>query len=172
MLLAVFLAVFLLGAIKFIPVLKVEGRFLSYSDFLKVREALTHFDKISQTKNIKDPESLAFMNLIDQVFLDILIEQIDNNIKSEAKKIVEEAILKTENLSLGEAAHELYGLSEKDFKRIVLIPQAKKDLLSKKFDGKDEELLQRWDNFYSTASIKIYYPGYYWDIGEHIVKKK
>lgn len=157
---------------SFTPVLLVESKRIGYSKFLKIRGALEKFNSLSNIKLNEDLNTIALMNLVEQEFLDILINNVDHNLEIEADKIVEEAVLKTEGLSLKKASEELYGLSSEDFKKLVLLPQAKRDLLDKHFKEKKEDILQAWASLYGTASIKVYYPGYYWDKEIYSIKKK
>ena len=112
------------------------------------------------------------MNLMEQEFLDILIDNIDHNLKIKAEEVVTEAIAKTPNLSLDEVSKELYGLSSEDFRKLVLLPQAKRDLLENYFKKNNQDIIQAWASLYGTASVKVYYPGYYWDTKEYAIKRK
>lgn len=159
-------------AYKFAPIISVEGKKASYSEFLKIKGALQQAINTSTSKIDGDLNTVAMMNLIEQEFLDILIDNVDRNLKLKAEEIVLEAISKTPNLSLDKASEEIYGLSSKDFKRLVLLPQAKRDLLDNYFKEKHEDVLQAWASLYGTASIKVYYPGYYWDTETFEIKKK
>lgn len=162
----------LFTAYQFIPIISVEGKKVSYSEFLKIKSALYKALSISKSKVDGDLNAVAMMNLVEQEFLDILIDNVDRNLKVKAEEIVAEAISKTPNLSLSEVSEELYGLNSKDFKRLVLLPQAKRDLLDNYFKEKSEDILQAWASLYGTASIKVYYPGYYWDTKEYTIKRK
>lgn len=172
----IFVLIFVLAlffvAYKFVPVLSVEGKRVNYTEFLKIKNALHKAFSVSKSQTDEDLNSIAMMNLVEQEFLDILIDNVDRNLHAKAEEIVEEAILKTPNLSLGEASEKLYGLSSQDFMRLVLLPQAKRDLLENYFKGKNEDILQAWASLYGTASIKVYYPGYYWDNKTYEIKKK
>ena len=84
---------------------------------------------------------------------------------------MEEAIKTTPNLSLGKASKKIYGLSEPDFKRLVLLPQAEKDLLTKHYEYNPAELENLLNDLAKNAQIKIYYPGYEWSDGEVRIKK-
>src|SRR3989344_3082855 len=157
---------------RFVPVLSVQGKRASYSEFLKIRSAIEKTNFISKDKIPGDLNSVAMMNLMEQEFLDILIDSVDHNLKSKAEDIVAEAIAKTPDLSLDNVSEELYGLSSVDFKKLVLLPQAKRDLVENYFKKNNQDIIQAWTSLYGTASVKIYYPGYYWDTKEYAIKKK
>ncbi|MEK7560102.1 MAG: hypothetical protein AAB522_02280 [Patescibacteria group bacterium] len=169
--LAVFVAL-AFAALKFVPVLSVEGKKVNYSKFLKIKNALDQSFSISKSSTSEDLNAVAMMNLVEQEFLDILIDNVDRNLVMKAQGLVEEAIQKTPNLSLNEASEKLYGLNSEDFKQLVLLPQAKRDILENYFKEKNRDILQSWASLYGTASVKVYYPGYYWDTTEYIIKKK
>lgn len=160
------------AAYNFVPVISVESKKVNFREFLKIKSALEKALSTSAAKFDGDLNTIAMMNLIEQEFLDILIDNVDRNLKLKAEEIVREAISKTPNLSLDKASEEIYGLSSKDFKRLVLLPQAKRDILDSYFKNKNEDVLQAWASLYGTASIKVYYPGYYWDTKEYTIKKK
>lgn len=168
----IFISALFFAAYNFAPVISVEGKKASYSEFLKIKGALQKALSVGTSKIESDLNSVVMMNLVEQEFLDILIDNVDRNLSLRAEEIVLEAISKTPNLSLDKASEEIYGLSSKDFKRLVLLPQAKRDLLDNYFKEKHEDVLQAWASLYGTASIKVYYPGYYWDTETFEIKKK
>src|SRR3989344_2084984 len=168
----VVLSAVVFAGFRFIPVLSVQGKKANYSEFLKIKNAIEKTNTISKDKIIGDLNSLAMMNLMEQEFLDILIDNVDHNLKVKAEDIVSEAIIKTPDLSLDEVSEELYGLSSADFRKLVLLPQAKRDLLENYFKKNNQDIIQAWASLYGTASVKIYYPGYYWDTKEYAIKKK
>ena len=102
--------------------------------------------------------------------MDKLISQIDTTLDKKADDLVKQSIDQSPNLQLDTAARKLYGLSAEDFKELVLIPQAKRDLLTERFKDNQEQLNQMWEDLVKTADIKVYYPGYKWEGGE--IKKK
>lgn len=159
-------------AVPKIPVLKVNGKNIGYGKFLKIKRALEKFNKISKVNLGDNINQISLLNLMEQEFLDTFINNVDRNILFEAQKVVDKAIERTPNLTLDKASEELYDLNAKDFKNLVLLPQAKKDLLDKHFNEKGQDILRAWASLYGTASVKIYYPGYYWDTTEYTIKKK
>ena len=68
---------------------------------------------------------------------------------------MEDSIKTTPNLSLEEAAKKIYGLSETDFKRLVLLPQAEKDLLTQHYSYNPAELQNLLNDLAKNAQIKI-----------------
>ena len=159
----------------FLPVLKVEGEHVSYSGFLKVYrgiEAAERLAKKNQPATAQELTKRAFETIIENKFLDIIVKKTNSSLKNEARGNVEQAILESKDLALEEAAQKLYGLSAADFKKLVLIPAAEKDLLFKHYQYNTSELDALWEDLNQRAEIKIYYPGYYWDTTEYTIKKK
>lgn len=160
------------AAYGFVPVMKVGGKTIVFAEYLKVYSALNSYDKISKRSAAPSAEITrrALETLVENRFLEILAERTSTDFKKEAERLVEESIKTTLNLSLGEASKKIYGLSEADFKSLVLLPQAEKDLLTKHYEYNPAELQNLLNDLAKNAQIKIYYPGFYWD-GEVKIKK-
>ena len=156
----------------FMPILKVEGEFITYSKFLKVYGAFKSYDRISQQTRTDDKElkKRALESLIEDRFIGLLIQKTNANLKLEALQNVEKAVLDMKDFSLEEAARKLYGLSAADFKKFVFIPEAEKDLLIKHYAYNPSELDGLWNELERDAQVKIYYSGYEWRDGEVKIK--
>src|SRR3989344_9518630 len=100
----IFISALLFAAFRFVPVLSVDGKRANYSDFLKIKNAIEKTNNISKDKMTGDLNSIAMMNLMEQEFLDILIDNIDHNLKIKAEEVVSDAISKTPGLSLGDVS--------------------------------------------------------------------
>jgi len=163
-----------LAVFDFAPVISIDGERVGLADFLKVQSAVRHMDMNGNGGVLKlsdeEVKQRVFGNIIDKVFLDKLISQIDTTLDKKADDLVKQSIDQSPNLQLDTAARKLYGLSAEDFKELVLIPQAKRDLLTERFKDNQEQLNQMWEDLVKTADIKVYYPGYKWEGGE--IKKK
>jgi len=161
-------------AFNYVPILKVEGKAATYSEFLKVYNAFKTYDLVSQKTHAEEQElkRRALASLIDDKFLEIIVQKTNTSLKLEAEQNVEKAILemKEGDFSLEEAANKLYGLSAADFKKFVLIPEAEKDLLVKHYEYNPSELDDLWAFWARNAKVKIYYPGYEWRDGEVKIK--
>lgn len=174
----VFIALAIIGgagviSYGFLPVIKVEGEYVSYSGFLKVYrgvEAAERLAKKNPPATAKEFTSRAFETIIENKFLDVIVRKTNANLQDEAQKNVEQAISESQGLALEEAAQKLYGLSAADFKKLVLIPASEKDLLFKHYEYNPSELDALWDDLGKNAEVKIYYPGYEWRDGEVRVK--
>ena len=157
---------------NFIPVAKVNGEIVSYAEFLKVLGAMQTFDDVSG-RTPADPDLLKAIALaarIENILLDDLVDENDASIHDEARRVVDEAILATEGLNLTEAANALYSISAEDFVELVLLPQAKKDLLANHFGDDQERFTERLVGIYKVADVRVYYPGFAWEGGGIIAK--
>ena len=164
----IFLTIIAVLAYGFAPALSVDGHGVGLAEFLKVESALRHFNNIANqstatTTPSADLKMQALGNIIDRKILDKIVEELDPSINQKADALVRDTLSKQKNLSLDEAANKLYGLSGDDFIKLVLIPQAERDLLMERFKDNPSRLGDIWNNAASHAKIKIYYPGYYWD---------
>ena len=170
----VFIALAVIGgagmlAYGFLPVVKVEGEYVSYASFLKVYRGVEGAEKMRQKNPPATSRELterAFQTIIENKFLDVVIRETNAGLKEEAAGNVDKAIAESKDLALEEAAQKLYGLSAADFKKLVLIPAAEKDLLSKHYAYNPAELDALWADLGKKADVKIYYPGYEWKDGE------
>ena len=158
----------------FAPVISVNGERASLSEFLKVQSAITNMDKNANNGVLKLSDDAikerVFGNIIDKILMDALITRTDTSLDKKAEELVKQAIGQNPTLQLDEAAKTLYGLSAGDFIELVLLPQAKRDLLNERFKDNPTQLNETWESLIKTADIKIYYPGYKWEDGE--IKKK
>ncbi|MDP2668956.1 MAG: hypothetical protein Q8P07_03945 [bacterium] len=170
-LLAVGVAVWYFG---FAPVVSVDGKNASIGEFSKIKSAISHYDTVSGAVGTSTlPVELnrrVLSNIIETMLVDKLVSGTDPSINQRAGDVVKEALAGNKSFSLAEAAKRLYGLSEKDFIDLILIPQAKMNLLADYFKSEPAKLNAAWENTNKTADIKIYYPGYKWENGEVIVK--
>lgn len=171
---AVFLISMFMMLYGFAPVISIDGKRVGLSEFLKVQSAIRNMDKMSNKGVLKlsdeEVKERVFGNIIDKAFLDKLISKTDASLMTKAEELVAKSIAENPDLRLDEAARKLYGLSAEDFTELVLLPQAKRDLLSQRFKDNPEQLNQMWEDLVKNSDIKIYYPGYKWENGE--IKKK
>ncbi|MDO8522678.1 MAG: hypothetical protein Q7S12_00105 [bacterium] len=172
-------AVFLLAGAAiwffgFAPVMSVEGKNVSMGEFSKIKSAISRYDEVSHAVGTStlpvEVNKRVLGNIIDRALTDELIQKVDSSINQKAIDRVNETVSKNTTFSLADAAEKLYGLSEQDFKDLVLVPLTKKNLLLEHFKDDPGQLNIISDNLVKTANIKIYYPGYSWENGE--VKSK
>ncbi len=158
----------------FAPVMEVEGTKVSTGEFMRVESAITQYNKATHSGAASsmpaEVKKQAFMNITDRILLENLVMPTDPSISQRAPELVREAIASKPELSIAEAAERIYGLTEGEFSEIVLIPQAKRNLLAEHFKNDPNKLNDAWENIVSTANVKIYYPGFYWENGEVKVK--
>lgn len=174
----VFIAIAIIGgagvvSYGFLPVIKVDGEHVSYAGFLKVYRGVEAAERLAKKNPPATSQELtkkAFEKIIENKFLDAMVAKTNAGLKDEARGNVEKAIAESKDLALEEAAEKLYGLSAADFKELVLVPSAEKDLLFKHYEYNPSELDALWSDLSQTAEVKIYYPGYEWKDGEVKIK--
>ena len=167
-----FLGAVTYAAFGFLPVLSVEGKRVSYGQFLKMYGAYQYYDKVAEREAAPNKElrKLVLQGFVEDILLDKLIQKTNSDFDNQAKDLVERAIADSKDLALGEATKQLYGLSTADFKKLILIPEAKKNLLAKHYETSPDELERVWNEIIQNADVKVYYPGYLWEQGMVKVK--
>lgn len=173
-LILLFLGAAALMGFGFLPVLKVNGRAASYAEFSEVYGALKTFESVSAGASggadaapALEFKRLALADLVDNLLLNELISKSAPELFQKAESMAEEVLKDEKNASLGEASRRIYGLGLRDFKKFVLLPQAKRDALTEYYRGDEEKLSKIWLGLRKNAEVKIYYPGYFWD-GEDV----
>lgn len=71
---------------------------------------------------------------------------------------------------LEEATRELYHLNLEDFKKLVLAPQIREELLRKELELRAENPEEWFENAFRDARVKIYFLNYEWKSGTLIEK--
>ena len=172
LLIALFLGVSAFMAFDFAPVLTAGGRPASYREVKKLYGGLKAFDGISQNNPTEDSElkRLALNEIVGGIILDELIEETNPELQDRANELLGAAFEAAQNPPLEEAGKGLYGLSAADFKKLILLPQAKRDALTEHFESDPERLEELWNALLNTADVKIYFPGFYWEGGEVKIK--
>ncbi|MBI2023174.1 SurA N-terminal domain-containing protein [Candidatus Giovannonibacteria bacterium] len=151
----------------YLPVMKVNGEMVSYRTFSKILDAMNTYDKAAGKAPLAEAEMKrkVFSDLVEQKFLDETIAKTDPAMEKEAEALVEQAIKDTPGLNTKDASRLLFSLSEKDFKHLVLLPQAKRDVVMKRFET-NPDFPNMWSELYKNAQVSVYYPGFYWEEGE------
>src|SRR3989344_6244223 len=148
----------------FLPVLKVGGRAASYAEFLKVLGALKTFEERVAPRRgageapatpTQEFKRLALAELADNLFLDEMISKTDPGIFKKTEEMAAWVLNDRKNSSLGGASEELYGLELEDFKKFVLLPQAKRDALTEYYKGDAEKLSEIWLALKKSVEVKI-----------------
>lgn len=158
----------------FAPVLSVEGKNVNAGEFAKIEAAITQFNTVSHASATStlpvEIKKQVLGNLIDRMLLDKLVAQTDPSISQKAADLVKDTIAKNTNFSIADAAQKLYGLSVDDFTDLVLIPQAKRNLVAEHYKDDPSKLNAIWDDLTKNSKVTIYYPGFYYENGEVKVK--
>lgn len=153
-----FFAFFVIIFSGFYPVVLVNGAPLYFRTWKKLEIASMRFAKIQLEKVQKKPfdfsakENAGLLlqgrkETLSLLIEDIIIQQQGKQLTADFEKLsngrVEDALRKGKNT--GNAAALFYGLSIDDFKELVLLPQARRDILR-------EELEKKGQNFESWLS--------------------
>ncbi|MBI2021229.1 hypothetical protein HYS99_01810 [Candidatus Giovannonibacteria bacterium] len=156
------------------PALKINGEVVSMAEFNKVLTAIETFENAGKSGNNEsrtDIKKRALENIIESKLLDIALRTANARLEEQSEILLQGAIKENSSASLTEAGQKLYGLTLEDFKKIVLLPQAKKDALLDHYKNDPQELNRILDIIQKNTAVKIYYPGYSWENGEVTVIK-
>lgn len=169
--------IILVGAVPFVfygPVLAINGDIVHRSEFKKGVKAST----AAQNAFAKEHPELPTERDEELDIMNMLLE--DRLIRAELKKTVDAATLQgllknklqaaLENQAFLAASKELYGLNEKDVRKIILVPQAEEDILRSQFVLQNADFGEWLMEAKKTASISIYSRGFRWD-GEAVKRK-
>jgi hypothetical protein len=177
---AVFVLIVLINA-GIYPIARVNGSFISARYFARQYAAATLYSG-TVLKTINDVSSSSVKQDVPEndmraVVLDQLVEQ--SLAHSQAKEmlgdgyesLIESKIAKYEaDNSLRGAAGMLFGLSYEDFRSLVLVPLAEKELLSARLFLENKKYDDWIKEARGMASVSIYSPAFGWD-GTRVVAK-
>ncbi len=162
------------------PVASVNGEMIWAGDLQKhVAAAMHYYEKASKNAPAAEKEKLAdpkFLVELRRVSLDALIENevVEAGFLALGKQGEEDLSRMigntTSSQALAPAISELYGLSPSDFTRLILVPQAQRNILSsslilQKVSLNDWILQKR-----KAADVSIFLASYQWQDGELITR--
>lgn len=164
------------------PVALVGFKPIFAKDFNKNYSAsMVYYEKALKTyaKDSQTLEANEIKKEIKRAVLDNLIESIliERELKKELNQkdfnnLVEKKIGEiAESLTINKATETLYGFSFDEFKKRVLEPQAKKEILSDRLFLASIDFDERMKSVRSQANIMIFFPGLSWN-GEEAVSSK
>ena len=134
-------------------------------------KALKTYAKDSQTLEANEIKKEIQRAVLDNLIENILIER---ELKKELNQkdltsLVEKKIGEiAESLTIDKATETLYGFSFEEFKKRVLEPQAKKEILSDRLFLASIDFDERMKSVRSQANIMIFLPGLEWD-GKEVI---
>ena len=162
------------------PVVLVGSQLISAGDFREhysgaykyYRNILELYAKDAAVLNADETKKEIERAVLDGLIEDVLIDEELKKIMSAADlgRMVEEKISKIARSGekLGESASILYGFSADDFKKRVLIPQAKSDILGNRIFLENGNFEEKLKELKRNAKVVILIPGFSW-IGEGVV---
>lgn len=145
-----------------------------YQNILK---AYNSIGAVSSTQASSSAPQIPTKLQIQQSVLNGLIESVlidggaRKEIGKELDRIVEEKIAKAASArDMEKAAKAVYGIGFNDFKKEVLVPQAKRDALMGSLLLKGEKMDEWLANAKKTSRVVVFSDKFYWN-GEEIVGK-
>ena len=163
------------------PVVLVGSQLISAGDFREhysgaykyYRNILELYAKDAAVLNADETKKEIERAVLDGLIEDVLIDEELRKTMSAAdlNRIVEERISKIENgEKISKEASVLYGFSADDFKKRVVIPQAKSDILGNRIFLENGNFEEKLKELKRNAKVVILIPGFSW-IGEGVAIK-
>lgn len=122
-------------------------------------------EEIGKPEFKKELRRATLNDLIEKVFISgELQKRIGEDLGGIVQNKISASVSDTDNLE--EAAQSLYGLSLADFQEMVLVPQAKREILEGRLFLEKKELGGWLVEAASNAKVFILTPEFYWDINK------
>lgn len=162
------------------PIAYVDGNFVLRNDYeASLESALHYYDVLNTGLNIKDDENFLRkglpdlkMALLDKMVMDkLILNRLKNILGSDLFRMTEDKITSAikQAPSINSVA-SLYGLNLPDFKKIVLEPQARLELLEGRFDIDKKDFTSWSKEARVNAKVYVFAAGLKWD-GEKVSLK-
>lgn len=157
------------------PVAVVNTEIISAKDLnYEFSLAYRYYSVVLGNKHGYDVESREFRRELRGAALENLIEksliykEAKARIGRELERLVDNKINKeiTNQQSVEEAAKLLYGMNLADFKELVLVPQARKEILEGRLFLEKKDFRNWLAQTKNSASVFILTPEFYWESGE------
>ncbi len=172
MLVSLGIGVFFITRLGLYPVAFVNWRPIMARDFRTMADSAFSFylRAIDTYKrgSFTDADAAKLYAEIQRATLDKLIEgellsnELDLRFGGRGVTEVDKKLLSIENGKLEAAASALYGLTDEEFKKMVLEPQAKREILAEEFKGKNEDFSVWLLDQKRKADIYVLIPGLVW----------
>lgn len=170
---AVFLA--FLYITKLYPVAIVNGDYITARNYeVNLDVAVNYAKGIAGDKaeNQEMIESVEFKKETQRSVLESLVEArlisdyLDKNIKAKDLKAIIENKIKSAigGKDVAKGIAKLYGLSVSDFEKLVLIPQAKYEIIEGRFMIENKNFSEWIKEAKQTAKVTIYISGFKWGV--------
>lgn len=150
--------------VNYRPILAREFRVMVDSAFGFYLHAIDTYKK----EMLTDADAAKLYTEVRRATLDKLIEEIlleqelISRFGRDGAAQVDKKLAGIDNRKLGSAATALYGLTDEQFKKIVLEPQARREVLLEEFKKKNEDFSAWLLTQKRAASIYVFLPDFVW----------
>lgn len=172
MLVAAGIGTYFVSHLGFYPVAVVNYQPIFARDFnLVVGSAFNFYVHAIDTYKkdaLTDSDAAKLYAEISRATLDKMIEErilaheLDARFGQSGLAEVDKKLSGVDNKKLGAAVSTLYGLTDEKFKKIVLEPQAQREVLTDDFKKKNEDFAAWLLSAKRSASIYVFLPGFVW----------
>lgn len=157
------------------PVAMVGGNLITANHFeTEYVVAYHYYARAAIINQDVDPDSREFKRELRRAVMDNLIEQslirqdLDQRIGEDLPDIIENKIISAQRSDLKtieENAKALYGLNLADFKSLVLVPQARREILQGRLFLEKQDYDKWLQGARKKATVFIITPEFYWKDG-------
>jgi hypothetical protein len=172
MLVALGISVFFVTRLGLYPVAAVNWQLILAKEFrVMVDSAFGFYLRAIDTykkEMLTDADAAKLYAEVQRATLDKLIEErimekeLDRRFGSGGFDEVDKKLGGVENKKLGSAANALYGLTDEQFKKMVLEPQARREVLAEDFKKQNQDFSTWLREAKREASVYVFLPGFLW----------
>ena len=176
-LLVVFVATVIIG--RLYPVVSVNGSLIWYRTWNRYLQGIGHALAIqARASSSKFDLDIAVASAIKKDTLATLVEdrilaeagsQIIPQFDARAAHRVSEAIATSTNL--GKAAQFMYGFSQADFNRFILLPESRREIVRDELEKQGINFEAWFANVKKKTHVQIFMNRYVWD-GDRVIEKQ
>ncbi len=166
------IATFYISHYRYYPVAFVNSKPILARDLSNIAESafgfyLKAFDtykkqpisEVDAQKLLKEVKRATLEKLIEEK---ILSDEIASRFGGEFQVLIDKKLQAVENGNLQQAASGLYGLGFAEFRKTVLEPEARRELLAETFKSKNENFGEWLKSAKQNASVFVLIPGFAW----------
>lgn len=158
------LGLYPIAMVNWQPILAKDFKVMVDSAFGFYLRAIDTYKK----ETLTDADAAKLYAEVQRATLDKLIEErileneLDRRFGSGGFDAIDKKLLGVENKKLGSAASALYGLTDEQFKKMVLEPQARREVLSEDFKKQNQDFTAWLREEKREANVYVLLPGFIW----------
>lgn len=149
-------------------VLSVNGEMLKWEDFNSVKLGYSRFRDLNKSNvSDEDIEKGIMFSFVEDVLIKKELEKSGRG-REIIDKMVEGSIRDADQEKISDATSRLYGWTLGEFKKIVLEPQARRNLIDEEFRVKNIDFTSWLEKSMLEADVSVYFLRWKWSGSEFI----